>query len=95
MSDDLNDYISTLKAEDRSIAREYGGMPAPEFQARLGPAVDRIIDRLDTFGERLDALSPNGKRGLRRLASIRLGDIAKGLGAVVLLALGYIARNAN
>ncbi len=85
---DLNDYISTLKAEDRSIAREYGEMPAPEFQARMGPAVDTIIDRLD-------ALSPNGKRGLSRIASLSVGDIAKAVSGGIIVAAGLFIRSAN
>ncbi len=85
---DLNDYISTLRAEDRGIAREYGDMPAPEFQARLGPAVDTII-------ERLDRLTPNGKRGLSRVAAISIGDAAKYIGISVLTLLGIAIKQAT
>ncbi|MCH7793411.1 MAG: hypothetical protein IID31_14170 [Planctomycetes bacterium] len=63
-------------------------MPAPEFQARLGPAVDKII-------ERLDALSPNGKRGLSRIAAISIGDAAKAIGGGIVVAIGLFIRGAN
>ena len=85
---DLDPYISTLPAEDRALAREYGEMPAPEFQARMGPAVDKIIDRLD-------ALSPNGKRGLSRIAAINLGDVAKTIGGGIIGALVLFIRHAS
>ena len=85
---DLDPYISTLHAEDRALAREYGEMPAAEFQARMGPAVDKIIDRLD-------ALSPNGKRGLSRIAAINLGDVAKTIGGGIIGALVLFIRHAS
>ncbi len=85
---DLDPYISTLHAEDRALAREYGEMPAPEFQARMGPAVDTIIDRLD-------ALSPNGKRGFSRIAAISIGDAAKMIGGGIVGAIVLFIRSAN
>ncbi len=92
---DLNGYISTLHAEDRALAREYGEMPAPEFQARMGPAVDKIIETVDGFGERLEALSPNGKSRLNRIASISVGDAAKYIGISILTLAGIAIKQAT
>jgi hypothetical protein len=83
---DLTEYIATLKAEDRSLAREYGDMPSTEFQARLGPAVDRIIDRLDATAPR---------NGMGRVASIRVGDIAKWVSGAVVAGIALFIRQQN
>lgn len=94
---DLTDYLNTLKAEDRTLAREYGEMVGPQFQARLGPAVDRVIENIATLTAAIDELTAPKppKNGFSRLASLRVGDIAKGLVAAVIGGIAILIRQAN
>jgi hypothetical protein len=69
----LEAYLRTLDPDERPVAREWGSMHATEFQARIGPEVERLADRLGRT---------------HRWYDLRVSDIAKiasggGLGSVV------------
>ena len=74
----LDAYLRTLDPEERPLAREWGMMGAGEFQARIGPQVERLADILDGLNGTDDP----------RWYNLRLSDIAKvggggGLGTVL------------
>lgn len=80
LSDEADAYIGSLHAADRGLAGTYARMPGDEFQARLGP----VIDRLETNIARLDA-------SLTRPPWWRsaLADVGKVVGGAIMAVLTF------